>query len=668
MSQFKQQLRQARHRQLLIYVGFAGLLLLGILIVISVVLLSRATRIQVSPAAAATTAQIELREGIALLAGDTLYSLSSQPVVAAVAEGFTQRVATLAASDFGKVFQLTLEPLPATLLLNSGLDDGQASWLINGTQTATSDQLQIELSAGDYAIKLVHPHYLEYKERFALQRGEVLEKTIELTPLQRNIEIKSIPAGAQVFINSEPLNTTPMTQTLTGGFHAIEIRLDNYEPLSETLEVHRDSNKLERNYRLELKKATAKLSLQPADGQLTVDGIVANATDSIRLKASVSHKLTYSKPGYFSQTKTVNLKTDETPLLKFALQEEIGRLEIISNPPAIITINGKSYGNTPLQPALPALPQTIRFSRSGYRTVSRTVTPSADKDISLVVTLIPESAARLAQAPSTYTHPVGLKFKLFRPNGTFTMGAPRSEPGQRINEFLKTVNLSRPFYAGLHEVSIRSYQQFDNTRTGNPDMPVTSINWFDAAAYCNWLSTQENLQSFYSVRNGRVIAVNENADGYRLLTEAEWEWLARVAGKENQSRFVWGNNTVIPKNAANIADESARGSVKNYVPDYNDAAPTVAAIGQFAEEASGLYDQAGNVSEWTHDAYSIVPPPAGKVFENPVLSSTSGLHVIKGANWRSGSLTEIRPAFREGLESARDDVGFRVGRYVYGGD
>ena len=668
MSQFEQQLKQARHRQLLIYVGFAGLLLLGTLIMISVVLLSRATRIQVSPAAAAATAQIELREGIALLAGDTLYSLSSQPVVSVEAEGFARRVATVTPADFGRVLQLTLAPLPAALLLDSGLDDGQASWLVNGTQAATSDQLHIELPAGDYAIELVHPHYLEYRQHFALQRGEVLEKTIELTPLQRNIEIKSTPAGAQVFIDSEPLSTTPMTQILTGGVHAIEIRLDNHEPISETLEVRRDSNKLERDYRLELKKATAGLSLQPAGGQLTVDGIIANVTDRIRLKAGVSHRLTYSKPGYFSQTKTVSLETDDIPLLKFALQEETGRLEIISNPPAIITINGKSYGSTPLQPTLPALPQTIRFSRSGYRTVSRTVTPAADKETSLVVTLVRESAARLAEAPATYTHPAGLEFKLFRPNDTFTMGAPRSEPGQRINEFLRTVNLSRPFYAGLHEVSIRSYKQFDSTKTGNPDMPVTSINWFDAVAYCNWLSAQENLKLFYSVRNGRVIGVNENADGYRLLTEAEWEWLARVAGKESQSRFVWGDDTVIPKNAANIADESARGSVKNYVPGYNDAEPALAAVGQFAEEASGLYDQAGNVSEWTHDAYSIVPPPVGKVFENPVLSGTSGLHVIKGANWRSGSLTEIRPAFREGLESARDDVGFRVGRYVYGGN
>ncbi len=91
-------------------------------------------------------------------------------------------------------------------------------------------------------------------------------------------------------------------------------------------------------------------------------------------------------------------------------------------------------------------------------------------------------------------------------------------------------------------------------------------------------------------------------------------------------------------------------------------------MGSLAQEKSGLYDQGGNVSEWTHDSYSIVIPEQGKVFQDPFDSTNAGLHVIKGANWRSGSITELRPSYREGLGAGRDDLGFRVGRYVYGGD
>ncbi len=75
---------------------------------------------------------------------------------------------------------------------------------------------------------------------------------------------------------------------------------------------------------------------------------------------------------------------------------------------------------------------------------------------------------------------------------------------------------------------------------------------------------------------------------------------------------------------------------------------------------------AGNVSEWVHDVYSIVPP-GHVVVRNPLGEKRGNAHVVKGANWRSGTLTTLRPAFREGLTGGRDDVGFRVGRYLYGG-
>jgi formylglycine-generating enzyme required for sulfatase activity len=77
---------------------------------------------------------------------------------------------------------------------------------------------------------------------------------------------------------------------------------------------------------------------------------------------------------------------------------------------------------------------------------------------------------------------------------------------------------------------------------------------------------------------------------------------------------------------------------------------------------------AGNVSEWVHDVYSIMPPPEGKIVGNPLGEQRGDSHVVKGANWRSGTITTLRPAFREGLTAGRDDVGFRIGRYLYGGE
>jgi formylglycine-generating enzyme required for sulfatase activity len=76
---------------------------------------------------------------------------------------------------------------------------------------------------------------------------------------------------------------------------------------------------------------------------------------------------------------------------------------------------------------------------------------------------------------------------------------------------------------------------------------------------------------------------------------------------------------------------------------------------------------AGNVSEWVHDVYSILPPRNEQIADNPLGEQQGAAHVVKGANWRSGTITTLRPAFREGLTGGRDDLGFRIGRYLYGG-
>jgi len=103
------------------------------------------------------------------------------------------------------------------------------------------------------------------------------------------------------------------------------------------------------------------------------------------------------------------------------------------------------------------------------------------------------------------------------------------------------------------------------------------------------------------------------------------------------------------------------------VPNYNDGYVSAAPVGSFKKELSGLYDIAGNVSEWVHDIYSIMPPIEDTTSENPLGAENGLSHVVKGANFRSGSVTALRPSFREGLTTGRDDVGFRVGRYLYGG-
>ena len=87
-------------------------------------------------------------------------------------------------------------------------------------------------------------------------------------------------------------------------------------------------------------------------------------------------------------------------------------------------------------------------------------------------------------------------------------------------------------------------------------------------------------------------------------------------------------------------------------------------MGSFPAESSGLHDITGNVSEWVHDHYAIMPGGAGTGVD-PLGPAAGQSHVIKGSSWRSGSLTPLRAAYRDGLHGGRDDVGFRIARYLY---
>ncbi len=667
-QQLNQQLLAAKKKQRMLYMAVIAFFLIGVFIILTVILVSRGTRIEIQPDNAAALSSVRLHKGLAVIIGETLYSISKHPAITVSAEGFKSITQVLNNNDFGKVMSITLMPLPARIELSTNIADDKVNWLINGEILAISNSFEHELPPGDYELTISHHHYNDASMTLSLTRNEVFKKVIQVTPMDGMLAIKTTPKGARILVDAVDMGLSPLNISLQGGFHNVTVMHDNYKTISDTIEVSRVKPDVSRDYRLGLKKSVVSLSLNPNDGKLLLNNISVNKTNKITVESVIKHTLTYSKPGYFTESKTFSIAADDTLQLAFVLQKEMGNVEIESSPQAEVKLNGKLTGTTPLQLSLNAVAQKITLSKKGFRSVTKVVTPSAAKTKIVSVTLVREKMARLKEAPNRYTNKAGVELKLFRPNDTFAMGANRNEPGQRANEFITKVKLTKAFYAGIHEVTNGEYRRYNKNTQGDAKKPVTSVTWIEVAEFCNWLSQLEGLTPVYHINNKRLKGINGNADGYRLLTEAEWEWLARKSGKSFQTLFVWGNKLVIPKNATNIADESADGKVKVLVSKYNDGYPELAAVESFTQEKSGLYDQGGNVSEWTHDSYSIIKPKSGKVFQDPFDLTTGITHVIKGANWRSGSITELRPSFREGLIDSRDDLGFRIGRYVYGGN
>ncbi len=126
------------------------------------------------------------------------------------------------------------------------------------------------------------------------------------------------------------------------------------------------------------------------------------------------------------------------------------------------------------------------------------------------------------------------------PAATFTMGSQRREAGRRANEGQRPVNLLRRFYMSTREVTNADFKQFrPEHRSGFVSQntleldrqPVVNVSWQDAAAYCNWLSAEAGLKPAYEKRGDQLAAVAPVTNGFRLPTEAEWEWVARSDGR-----------------------------------------------------------------------------------------------------------------------------------------
>lgn len=348
-------------------------------------------------------------------------------------------------------------------------------------------------------------------------------------------------------------------------------------------------------------------------------------------------------------------------------------------PPAVATPSS-------VQPASDATtPETIVEARDTPQTLppeSAVVAPESGAAAQTPV--IAAAAAPPREEPTPETEPTSRAEAeseappspelILLPATKFTMGASRREYGYRTNETQHDVVLSRPYLLAARETTNREFREFKPahaavTATGEPldkdEQPVANISWQDAALYCNWLSAREQLPPFYHVEAGKVVGFNSAATGYRLPTDAEWEWAARGHADGTMVIFAWGDEFAVPKRFGNYADRSARPLLARVLTDYDDGFRVAAPPGSFAPNAWGLHDMSGNIAEWVHDVYDIeLQDHDDGAAENPLGKPAGRFHVIRGSSWAHSGVSELRLAFRDYSDRSREDVGFRVARYA----
>jgi formylglycine-generating enzyme required for sulfatase activity len=234
------------------------------------------------------------------------------------------------------------------------------------------------------------------------------------------------------------------------------------------------------------------------------------------------------------------------------------------------------------------------------------------------------------------------------PAGRFPMGSPADEPDAGPYERPRhEVTISRPFLLGVRPVTQGEYRQ-DGTNPSrfrdDDRLPVESVSWLDAVEYCNTLSTSERLPRFYRVRGQGVEVPDWDAPGYRLPTEAEWEYACRAG---TASRYSHGD------------DE--RGLDEHAWYDMN-AGGRTHPVGSKQANPWGFHDMHGNVWEWCWDIY------AKDFYRRSPLVDPRGpdsgtWRVLRGGSWLSTG-DSCRSAFRSGTAPGDGDIyiGFRAAR------
>ncbi len=242
--------------------------------------------------------------------------------------------------------------------------------------------------------------------------------------------------------------------------------------------------------------------------------------------------------------------------------------------------------------------------------------------------------------------------------GSFSMGNPyndKARKGEADEKPVHKVNVN-DFYISKYEITVKQYKEFIADKSykeferygvrhslppkpdstwwqGHPDAkkywaaqvqewwgfksnyPMFHVSWFDAIAYCNWLSIKTGLQPCYSINADGGIECDYSKNGYRLPTEAEWEYAARGGNKSHNYRFSGSNNF----------NEVA------WVDD-NTLLTGPRPVGTKKPNELGIYDMSGNVWEWCNDYYSSFYY-SNSPEDNPVNKSPTGYRSLRGGSW-----------------------------------
>jgi hypothetical protein len=519
------------------------------------------------------------------------------------------------------------------------VDDAQASAVVRteppGAMVLLGDRMKKSPATFDhletraYQVRIMSPGYDPVETRLDLRDKKSVEpRVFRLVRSKGALEIESDPPGAQFTLRSSDNQTSRegtapvvVAELPTGKYELVAHRGD--WTMHETVEVQRQETARKS---FAFVSAMVSLTSEPTGVEILVDNKPQGRTPVQTELRCGAHELLARVDGWPEQHQTLKVGVQRENSAHFVFRN--GSVKITSAPSGATVLQGEGeLGRTPLliEEVKPgAVHYDLRLT--GYKPASITGMVAPQQQAFL--------AARLErgvgpQPGQPWTNTLGMKF--------IPVG---------------------PVRVAIWETRVQDYEIFARAtgrRSEAPDFaqtpthPIVKVNWFDATAFCKWLSEKERDEN-----------VLDQTLSYRLPTDLEWSAAVGLPDEGGatpetrdgkiQNEFPWGKLWPPPTGAGNYADQNAKRPHGAFIENYTDGFGQTAPVGSFQPNALGLYDLGGNVWEWCQEGYKGGGATGGRDWG-----------VLRGGSWANSSRTEIQSSYRNVVDRSERDViyGFR---------
>jgi hypothetical protein len=493
--------------------------------------------------------------------------------------------------------------------------DPVGALVVLGDHAQKSPATFADLEPRKYNLRIMSPGYEPVDSAVDLNGKRSFDPpAFHLVRSKGALEIQSDPPGAQFSIRSadgqifrEGAAPQSIVDLPTGKYSLIARRGD-WE-MRDEIEVQRGERT---NKSFAFVSATTNITSEPSGAEVLVDGKSRGRTP-VRLDLPArSHELTARLDGWPSEQQKIDIDPKHENAAHFVFAN--GSVKITSAPGgAMVTANGKELGQTPLviEEVKPG-DVSYELRLAGYKSISVSGKVEPQQQAFLAARLEKSVGPAPGQA---FTNSLGMKF------------VPLGEV--RISVWETRVQDYETFCraAGRH-CEPADFQQA-------PTHPVVKVNWFDAMAFCKWLTEKERDENLL-----------EDRQSYRLPTDREWSLavgLQNESGATPQARdgkikneFPWGKQWPPPVSVGNYGTSQRRG--------------TTMPVGSFKANSLGLYDLGGNIWEWCADTYKGGSSGTGRDWG-----------VLRGGSWATTNRLEMQSSYRNVVDRNERDViyGFR---------